>query len=68
MKKILFIFALSVIGCSTDQDNCGKVEGKTIEYNNKNGMYIYKVKINGGYIVVSESKYKSTSKGDYVCE
>ena len=65
MKKLfLLLVVLFCVGCTKDDDVCGKVTGRSVLYGNENTYYLY---IDGEEKTVSLEVYRANPIGSYIC-
>jgi len=69
MKKLLFILAIVLIGCTNDDDNyqkkCGKIQQKGRKYSQEG--YIYSFMVNNEIFVVDEKTFNTYKNNDEYC-
>lgn len=65
MKKLVLAIAVAAIfSCSKDEDVCGTVTGRSVQYGNDN---IYTLQIDGVSKTVSLEVYSANKIGSYIC-
>lgn len=65
MKKlVLLLVVVALSSCSKDEDVCGTVTGRNVQYGNDN---VYTLQINGVSKTVTLEVYSANKIGSYIC-
>lgn len=64
MKKLVLLLVVALSSCSKDEDVCGTVTGRNVQYGNEN---VYTLQIDGVSKTVPLEVYSANKIGSYIC-